>query len=113
MIQLVTPFEHLQNEIESIIRSINADWGIYIKLLETGEEIAINADEQMDTMSVIKIPILVEAFSQIQLGKFKLSDRYTLKNADFLPGTGIIHFLDEGDTLTVKDLLTLMINVSD
>ena len=27
-----------------------------------GEEIAINADKQMDTMSVIKIPLMVEAF---------------------------------------------------
>ena len=51
---------------------MNAKWGIYIKCLETGEEIALNADEQMDTMSVIKIPLMVEAFRQIEAGKFKL-----------------------------------------
>src|ERR1051326_166401 len=43
----------------------------------------------------------------------KCDDRYTLKNADKRPGTGVIRSFDEGDTLTVKDLLTLMIIVSD
>ena len=41
-------------------RSINATWGIYVKSLETGEEIAIDADRQMETMSTIKIPLMVE-----------------------------------------------------
>jgi beta-lactamase class A len=49
-----TPVSRLQSNIERITRSVNARWGIYIKCIETGEEISINADEQMDTMSVIK-----------------------------------------------------------
>lgn len=107
------PLARLQTNIERITKSINADWGIYIKCLETGEEIAIEADKQMDTMSVIKIPLMVEAFRQIEAGKFKLTDQYTLKEADKRPGTGIIRSLDPGAVLTIKDLLTLMIIVSD
>lgn len=107
------PLEHLQSNIERVTRSVNAKWGIYMKCLETGEEIAINADEQMDTMSVIKIPLMVEAFRQIQEGKFKLTDRMTLTDAAKRPGTGVIRSLDAGDSLTIKDLLTLMIIVSD
>ena len=107
------PISQLQANIERITRSVNARWGIYIKCVETGEEIAINADEQMDTMSVIKIPLMVEAFRQIEEKKFALSDRVTLKDADKRPGTGVIRSLDAGATLTIKDLLTLMIIVSD
>jgi beta-lactamase class A len=103
----------LKANIERITRSVNADWGIYIKCLETGDEIAIDADKQMDTMSVIKIPLMVEAFRQIGEGKFALSDRITLKDSDKQPGTGIIRSLDAGAVLTIKDLLTLMIIVSD
>ena len=40
-------------------RSVNATWGIYIKSLETAEEIALHADRQMETMSTIKIPLMV------------------------------------------------------
>jgi beta-lactamase class A len=111
--QQMAPLARLQSNIERITKSVNADWGIYIKCLETGEEVAINADRQMDTMSVIKIPLMVEAFRQIEAGKFRLDDRLELKEADKRPGTGIIRSLDPGVSLTIKDLLTLMIIVSD
>ena len=44
---------------------MNATWGIYIRCLETNEEIALGADRQMDTMSVIKIPLMAEVYRQI------------------------------------------------
>src|SRR5437870_13753402 len=101
-----TPLARLQANIERITHSINADWGIYVKCLETNEEIAVNADRPMDTMSVIKIPLMVEAFRQIGEGKFRLEDRVELKDAEKRPGTGIIRSLDSGVALTIKDLLT-------
>ena len=107
------PLAGLEGHIQQITRSVNANWGIYIKCLETGEEIAINADQQMDTMSVIKIPLMAEAFRQIEEGKFALTDRVPLADGAKRPGTGIIRSLDAGVELTIKDLLTLMIIVSD
>ena len=111
--ETTAPLDALRTNIERLTHTVNAKWGIYIKCLETNEEIALNADEQMDTMSVIKLPLLVEAFRQINAGKFNLSDRITLHNEDKRPGTGIIRTMDEGVQLTVKHLLTLMIIVSD
>jgi beta-lactamase class A len=107
------PLDRLQSNIERLTRSVNAKWAIYLKCLETGEEIAINADEPMDTMSVIKIPLMAEAFRQIEEGKFSLTDRVTLTDAAKRGGTGVIRSLDPGVNLTIKDLLTLMIIVSD
>ena len=107
------PIERLRASVERITRNVNATWGIYVKSLESGEELAIDADRQMDTMSVIKIPLMVEAFQQIKAGKMALNDKYTLSKGDMRPGTGILRSLDPGDVLTVKDLITLMIIVSD
>ncbi|MBI3698374.1 MAG: serine hydrolase [Acidobacteria bacterium] len=109
----VSPIDRLRGSMERITRNVNATWGIYVKSLETGEEVAIAADRQMDTMSVIKTPLMVEAFEQIKAGKMALSDKYTLTKDDMRPGTGIMRSLDPGDVLTVKDLITLMIIVSD
>jgi beta-lactamase class A len=111
--QQQTPLQRLQASIERTTRSINATWGIYVKSLQTGEEIALDADRQMETMSTIKIPLMVEAFEQIKAGKFKLTDKYTFVLADSQPGTGTIQRLDPGAVMTVKDLLTMMIIVSD
>jgi beta-lactamase class A len=107
------PLARLESNIQRVARSVNATWGIYIKCLETGEEISINADQQMDTMSVIKLPLMAEAFRQIGEGKFALTDRITLTDAAKRPGTGVIRSLDAGVQLTIKDLLTLMVIVSD
>jgi beta-lactamase class A len=111
--QQQTPLQRLQSSIERTTKSANATWGIYVKSLETGEEIAIDADRQMETMSTIKIPLMIEAFEQIKSGKFKLTDTYTFVQADSQPGTGTIQRLDPGAVMTVKDLITMMIIVSD
>ncbi len=107
------PIQRLQAAVERITRGVNATWGIYVKALETGEEIALDADRQMETMSTIKIPLMAEALEQVKAGRFRLEDKYTLRQEDIRPGTGVIQRLDPGAVLTVKDLLTLMIVVSD
>lgn len=111
--QQATPAQRLQRAIERTTRSVNATWGIYIKSLETDEEIAIDADRQMETMSTIKIPLMIEVLEQVKAGRFSLQDKYTLAKADIQPGTGTLQRLDPGALMTVKDLVTMMIIVSD
>ena len=111
--QQPTPLQRVKTSIERTTRSVNATWGIYVKSLETSEEIAIDADRQMETMSTIKIPLMVEVLEQIKAGKFALTDKYTFVQADSQPGTGTIQRLDPGAVMTVKDLITMMIIVSD
>src|SRR5712671_3924588 len=111
--QQQAPLQRLQSSIERTTKSVNATWGIYVKSLETSEEIAIDAERQMETMSTIKIPLMIEALEQIKAGKFKLTDTYTFVQADSQPGTGTIQRLDPGAVMTVKDLITMMIIVSD
>jgi beta-lactamase class A len=111
--QQQAPLQRLEASILRTTRSINATWGIYVKSLETGEKIAIDADRQMETMSTIKIPLMIEVFEQIKAGKFKLTDKYTFVEKDSQPGTGTIQRLDPGAVMTVKDLITMMIIVSD
>ena len=107
------PLARLESNIQRVTKSVNANWGIYIKCLETDEEITLNADKPMETMSVIKIPLMVEAFRQIGEGKFALTDRITLTDSAKRGGTGVIRSLDAGAQLTIRDLLTMMIIVSD
>ncbi len=108
-----TPLQRLEASIQRTTRSVNATWGIYVKSIETGEEIALDADRQMETMSTIKIPLMVEVFAQIKTGRFSLTDKYIFAPADSQPGTGTIQRLDPGAVMTVKDLITMMIIVSD
>jgi beta-lactamase class A len=111
--QPLTPRQRLDAELARITRSVGATWGVYAKSLERNEEIAIDADRQMDTMSVIKIPLMAEVFQQVKDGTIALDSRYTVTKEDLLPGTGVLRSLDPGAVVTVRDLVTLMIIVSD
>ena len=107
------PIDLLKQKLEQISAGVSADWGIYIKSLDTGEEIAINADKVMDTMSAIKIPLLVDVYRQVDAGKINTADRFTMKTADKRFGTGVLRTLDAGLNMSFRDALELMIIQSD
>src|SRR5260221_10651981 len=96
------PIDLLKQKLEQISAGVSADWGIYIKSLDTGEEIAINADKVMDTMSAIKIPLLVDVYRQVDAGKINTADRFAMKTADKRFGTGVLRTLDTAVSLTSR-----------
>ncbi|PYP83955.1 MAG: hypothetical protein DMG65_23375 [Candidatus Angelobacter sp. Gp1-AA117] len=107
------PLELLKQSLQRTSQSVSADWGIYVKSLDTGEEIAINADAVMDTMSVIKVPLLVDAYRLVDAGKINPADRITMATADKRFGTGVLRTLNDGLNLSVHDAFMLMVIQSD
>src|SRR5215471_15262344 len=107
------PIDLLKQKLEQIGAGVSADWGIYIKSLDTGEEIAINADKTMDTMSTIKIPLMVDVYRQVDAGQINPADRIVMKTADKRFGTGVLRTLEPGLNLSFHDALMLMIIQSD
>jgi beta-lactamase class A len=107
------PLDLLKQRLVTISQGVSADWGIYIKSLDTGEEIALSADQPMDTMSAIKIPLLVDVYRQVDAGKLNPADRIVLKTADKRFGTGVLRTLEDGLNLSFHDALMLMIIQSD
>src|SRR5207249_7391693 len=71
-------------------------------------------DEVLPTASSIKIAILAGLYHQVQQGKLRLTDLYTLQSSDLVGGSGISGALTVGTTrLTLRDVAALMISVSD
>ncbi|MEZ4683806.1 MAG: serine hydrolase [Caldilineaceae bacterium] len=105
--------DNLQSQIQAAIDASGAQMGVSLIHLESGEEIQINADESYPMASVLKIPVLCEAFHQMAAGAFTLEDRWPLTYPDKNIGSGILTYLQDGLNPTVRDLLTLMIIISD
>lgn len=103
----------LQKHLQEIHDAFPGEMSVYCKNLKTGEEIAIDADTSYETFSVIKIAIMAEVLRQSEAGTFKLSDRVALKASDGRLPSGVLFTLDPGLQPTIKDLLTLMIIISD
>ena len=103
----------LESDISRIIDNSGAEMGLSALHLESGQRIDVDAGRVYQLCSVLKIPVLVEAFRQIEEGLFILDDRWQLTTAEKNLPSGILVFLDDGLAPTVRDLLTLMIIISD
>jgi beta-lactamase class A len=86
---------------------------LYATQLNTGKTASLDADAVVQTASVIKLTILFEAMEQVRDGKAHWDDKITLQPGDAVSGSGLLLFLDTPQTLTLKDILTLMIVMSD
>jgi len=107
-------FQKLDATIQSEARVLDGVLGVFVLDLTTNHTISFNADETFPTASTIKIAILAELFRQAQLGKLNLNDPYVLQSKDLVGGSGISSALTPGTTkLTLRDVATLMISVSD
>lgn len=105
--------EQLKSQLQKIRQALPGDMAVYMKNLKTGEEIALDADSIYETFSIIKIPIMAEVLRQAEAGKFSLNDRITLKAADQRLPSGVLYTMQPGLNPTIRDLITLMIMISD
>jgi beta-lactamase class A len=105
--------KELETQIEKVRSHFAGRMAVYMKNLSTGDEIALDADRVQETFSVIKVPIMTEVLRQAESGAFSLSDRLELKADDRRWPSGVLYALDPGLRPTIKDLLTLMITISD
>jgi beta-lactamase class A len=103
----------LAEQVRAIVAEHHGDVALFAEDLKTHETVAISPDTPVQTASVIKLAILYEALEQVRSGKTHFDDKITLTKADQVPGSGVLLFFDVPLQLTLKDLLTMMIVMSD
>jgi beta-lactamase class A len=103
----------LQSKLQDMASKHHGKVALYAKNLKTGETVAIDADVPVQTASVIKLPIMVEAMYQVKAGKLKLDQKLRLTKDNQVPGSGVLPFLTPGLDLTLDDTITLMMILSD
>lgn len=102
-----------QQRIEAEIRAFKGEMGVSAINLVTGETMGVNADRRFPTASAIKTAVMVEAYHQIHEGRLSREQVVPLTDRVKVGGSGVLQPLHAGLNLTVKDLLWLMIVVSD
>ncbi len=109
---MIDPRLTLEARIAAEIRSYDGKLGLYIDDLQ-GNVITMNPDEPYETASCIKTYILAALFDAIRQGKASLKDMLTCEERFWIDGSGILGSLEVGTALSVKNVATLMIIVSD
>lgn len=109
-----TAAQDLASELEPLLEKHRGDVAVMIKNLDTGDTFEYHIDAVMPTASLIKFPVLVELYRQVEQGAVSLDTPVILKESDKVPGSGILtqHFNADA-SLSLHTIARLMITYSD
>jgi beta-lactamase class A len=101
----------LERRLACILRQCSGNASLAVQYGEA--VIHLNSGRRFPAASLIKIPIMMEAFFQHGNGAIDLRQPIHIGAIEKAGGAGIIHALSEEASLSLMDLLVLMIIVSD
>lgn len=105
--------ERLQKSLEEIVSGVRGRMGVCVCDLKSGVEIGVRMDEPLPMASVCKMPVLVAAYRRHEEGALDLKERVEFTEACRCFGSGLFNAFDPGLRPTIRDLLLMMIVVSD
>ena len=104
--------EILKEKIQEELNGFHGRIGLAIEI-EDSKPIHLNSQAVFQSASLIKIPILLSVLFANNKGEVDIRKQFTITNENKVGGSGVLQALSNGLTLSVKDLMTLMIIVSD
>lgn len=103
----------LDANIKTKISGFQGRVTLYAKNLQTGKSYSLVGEEPVRTASTIKLAIMVECYAEAADGKLDLNEHLKLIADEKVSGSGILQELSNNDELPVRDLIDLMIVLSD
>jgi beta-lactamase class A len=103
----------IDERIQAAIQGFPGGVSLYARNLDTGVSYALRADAPVPTASTIKLPIMIELFAEAEEGRLDWNQKLLLTDQDKVSGSGVLTELSAGDALPIRDLMHLMIVVSD
>ncbi len=87
--------------------------GIFVWDYQTKNYLSINGDKQIPAASIIKVPILVQAFKRIESGDLSLYEKFKMTPYYRTSGSGYLQYRPEGAEFELNELAQYMIRTSD
>src|SRR5579875_3769071 len=103
----------LDRQIRQKIAGFPAKVSLFARNLDTGVSYGLDPDAPVRTASTIKLAIMVECFFEAKEGKLNWNEPLKLTEEEKVSGSGILQDLTPGDTFPIRDLVDLMIVLSD
>ena len=89
------------------------DYAIYYLRPDLEMEPFIQASRQQQPASMVKLFVMAKAMEEVKAGRLSLDEQVKLQKGDVVGGAGKLTIYDLEKPITVKELITLMIQVSD
>jgi len=103
--------------LEAAVRQIGTEFsgtvGVWGKHLSSNEELHVDADAEFESASSIKVLIMAAAFDLVRRGRARLQESLVYERGQFVRGSGILREMTPGARFSLRDIIVLMIAVSD
>ncbi len=103
----------LRDRIEQISQAATGRVGVKATVLETGESVTLNGNQQFPMQSVYKFPVAMAVLAQVDRGKLKLDQKIRVEASDVLQGSRILDEKSQGMEFSLAELLKYMVSESD
>ncbi|MGJ3250772.1 MAG: serine hydrolase [Elainellaceae cyanobacterium] len=87
--------------------------GIFLVDFDSGAYLDLNGTRQFSSASMVKVPILVAFFQDVDAGKIRLDKMLTIEDDDIATGSGDLQFEAVGTQYSAIEVATMMITISD
>ncbi len=103
----------LQQQVLQILGADAGQFSVYFLRPDREEEPFIYQSRQMSPASMIKLFVMATVMQQVKEGKLSLDDKLRVDEDDVVGGAGVITWYNDGEQMTLRYLLTVMITDSD
>jgi beta-lactamase class A len=109
------PLAWLQQRLSSLRTGSYASLGpgVYLVDLDNGNYLSLNGEKTFATASIIKLPILVAFFQDVEAGKIRLDETLIMGRDVIVGGSGYMQDLPAGSRFSALQTATNMIITSD
>lgn len=104
--------KELENILKNEFINFNGEYSIYANDLN-GNVININSSEKYNAASCIKVYILVSLLKKMYFENISIDDKLEYDKSNYVNGSGVLQYLTPGLQLSIKDMATLMMIISD
>ncbi len=112
LVNAVEPAETTLDKLRVLDESTRGELGVYVKNLNTGEEIDYRAERKWYLASLLKIPLAIAVLQAVENKSLSLNDELVLQRSDFADGSSGI-FADVGSRHSIGDLLKRSLQDND
>lgn len=114
VLQVTTEMAPLKQDVEALIRQYpDLETGVFILDLDTGAYLDIAGKQILPTASIIKLPILIAFFQEVDRGNIRLDEELVMRADLVASEAGRMQYLPIGTTFTALETATEMIRISD
>jgi len=103
----------LRSQLEAYLATVSGTVCLSFRDLTTGEAFSIQGSRSVHSASTIKLVIMAELMARVAAGSLTLDQKIIITPEMKTGGDGILKELEPGHSFSLKEIMTLMIIVSD